>query len=173
MTKFKGPLEVGYYGGSGTEGSPAVIEASGTATFAGPLTVGPSGSTGSALLVQSVTMNATNSAGAPITFNLPSGAEMVSYEVGVEIPFGHAGDANTAARVTVYLGSGTATAAAVIIEQAVSASGRYSLGVPGIGRWSLARNITSTVHANVSAKATGSAATLGQAICTISYIHNG
>ena len=149
----------------------SIINATATTTFGGNIKVGGSAaSRGSVLLTQQTTILSNNSAGAPIRFLLPTGSNMVSYNVSVEVPFGHAGDASTAARVTVYLGTGAATAASVIFEEAVSASGHYVLGNPGLGLASLSRNITATVHTNVSLKATGSAATLGQAIASINYV---
>lgn len=173
MTTFTGPLDVKALDSQVTA---ARINVSGSATFQEGATFGTkiqsgaAGQRGTAILVQRATLAATNSAGSPAQFVLPSGSDIIGYYVDVETPFA-AGALVTAARVNLRVGA----SANVISEVAVSASGRYDLlsgTTPGGADTSLLRNVTATVMAFVSTKALASALTAGQAMTTIVYVQN-
>ncbi len=175
MTKFQGPLQVGTHGAPGTGVSYTTIDASGTASFAGPIHgsaaatfVGPvTIGLGSVIQAQRTTVLSQNSATNPATIVLPSGSDAIDFLIDVEIPFA-AGALVTAQRVNIRTG----VTANVIAEIGVSASGRYdALGATGTDH-SLLRNITATIAAFVSTKALASAATLGQAMLTVKYVQN-
>lgn len=112
-------------------------------------------------LVARLTCLPSNSAGGPVTFNLPSGANIITFTVDVEEPF--ATDAGATA-IAVNI-----SAAVAVGEIRVSASGQYG-NADAVSRLKGLRNVTSTVEAWVSVQNTGSALTAGQAIFSVVYV---
>ncbi len=150
------------------------IQVSATATFEGPVK-GPSG-VGLMELVQRVTVADQNSAGNPVAVNLPSGADVTDITFLVEITFTASASAQTGEFV-IYLGSGDATAASIISETRVSATGAYDCLDILSGATTLEpsrlRNVTSTVHAFLTAKNIATAFTGGgQGMLQVRYVHN-
>ena len=154
---------------SGTAFFHKPIHVSPTAHIQGPFRVGAAGNI-SVMLAQAATIVAINSAGNPVTFSIPSGADVKNIWIDMEAPF--ASGVVTANRVTTYIGGTGVSAASLISEIAVSASGQYNLlrTTTVAGNHTLLRNVTTTVHAFQSMKATDSAATAGQGILTVHYI---
>ena len=190
MTKFTGPLHVGALdnatdfvtidaSGTASFAAPVVvgalqvgasggtifstIDVSGTASFEGPIR-GPSG-VGTALLVQSATIAANTTAGAPATFALPSGADIIDFKVSVEIPFA-TGAGVTAANIEVSAAAGLTMA---IVP--VSASGTYRPALIA-GDTASFRNVIVVIEAHVSIQGSPTAITVGQAMLSLTYIHN-
>lgn len=169
MTKFKGPLKVGTHGAPGTEVDYVVIDTSGTATFAGPITGGVAGQRGTATLIQRATITSSTTAGAPATITLPTGSDIVDITVDVEIPF------ETAAGVSACNVEVSAAAGTAIVYFNVSASTtRYGLETANATSFiaSALRNVTATIEAHASIQASSTAMTAGQAMLTIHYIPN-
>lgn len=200
MTKFHGPLSVGTQGAPGTEVNYTTIEASGTAIFSGPITVAPNASAaayvtldssgtstfegpvkgpagvGRMELVQRVTVVDQSTVGNPIAFNLPSGADITDITFLVEVVFTASASAQTA-EVVIYLGGGDATAASIIAEARVSATGAYPImdrnNTGTLLNPARLRNVLTTVHAFISAKAIATVFSGGgQGMLQIRYIHN-
>lgn len=141
-------------------------------TFSGPVRTGlntgiPKTSTiGTVIAAQRVTVDSSNSAGAPATMLLPSGSDVIDYLVDVETPFA-AGAMVTAQEFSITHG-GT-----LVTNVVVSASGRYDAIDDGTKTNSaLLRNVTTTVEAFVSTQSLASAATAGQAMLTVFYVQN-
>ena len=141
-------------------------------TFAGPIRTGndtgasSSRTVGTVIAAQRVTVDSTNSAGAPATMLLPAGADVIDYLVDVETPFA-AGALVTAQEFSISHG------ASLVTNVVVSASGRYDAIASGTKTNSaLLRNVTTTVEAFVSTQSLASAATVGQAMLTVKYVQN-
>ena len=137
---------------AGASVTAAVVDVSGTANFRGMQ------------LVTQATLHTINSGANPVTFSLPTGANLVEAYVDLEIPFA-TGSVVTAHRVNLNLAG---SADAPLAEIGVSASGRYDfLGV--MARATQLRNITATVEAFTSSKSTTTATDTGQAMLTLVY----
>lgn len=178
MTKFQGPLQIGTHGAPGTEVAYATIGASGTASFAagvsaaGPIDV----ASGTVELIQKVTVVDQTSVGNPVAINLPLGSDITSIEFLVEVVFTASASAQTG-ELVVYLGGGDATALSIISETRVSATGAHNClslaGATSNLEMSRLRNITSTVHAFLTAKNVATVFTGGgQGMLHVRYLQN-
>lgn len=144
----------------------------GKTNFSGPVKTGKdtgvssTRTVGTVIAAQRVTVDSSNSAGAPATMLLPSGADVVDYLVDVEAPFA-AGALATAAEFSISHGS------TLVTNVVVSASGRYDAIDDGTKTdTSSLRNVTATVEAFVSTQSLASALTAGQAMLTVYYVQN-
>lgn len=168
MTKFKGPLKVGTQGAPGTEVDYVTIDTSGTASFAGPLTLGPSGQTGLAVLVQRTTIAANVTAGAPAIIVLPAGSDIVDITYDVEIPFA------TAVGVSACnLEISAAGGVQIAVIRTTASTTRYGLtsNADAFNGGSL-RNVTATIEAHASIVGSNTAMTVGQGMLSIHYVQN-
>lgn len=141
-------------------------------TFSGPVRTGvdtgvaATRTIGTVIAAQRVTVDSSNSAGAPATMLMPSGVDVIEYLVDVETPFA-AGAMATAQEFSISHG------ASLVTNVVVSASGRYDAIDDGTKtNTALLRNVTTTVEAFVSTQSLASAATVGQAILTVIYLQN-
>jgi len=165
---------------SGTSTFTRGVICSASAHFSGPTVVSGTsqiygslrhGASGFIQLVQTATLISSHSAGAPATFSFPANSDIQAIYLDIEAPF-LAGTMNTAQRIGTYIGGTGVSAASLVSEIGVSASGQYNLlRTPTVaGNHTLLRNVALTLNVFASTKALASAATAGQGMISIMYI---
>ncbi len=148
---------------SGTANFKTGVVASGTSVFE----FSPRSQQGAkGVFVAEATLVGANTAGAPVDFNLPSGAHVIDFSVNVEMPF-ETGAGVTAANITL---SAKNVANGRLAEVNVSGSGMFHLDATDTGHANAFRNIAATLQAHVSIQGSNTALASGQAMLSILYV---
>lgn len=140
------------------------IECSATATFH-KAPKGPGG-IGTVEFIQRATILQNNTAGNPITLDLPIFSNVIDFWVDIETPFG------TAAGVTACnIEASLAAAGSALALISTNTSGRFNLMEDGTHlNMAAFRNITKDIEVHVSIVGSNTAITTGQGVVGVRYI---